>query len=68
MKWKEYRTLVDLKREVQAAVGDELIKGYRAYGVSEGERAGLQEHVQGLTDRERHRRRGRGLRRQGGRR
>jgi hypothetical protein len=29
-------------------VGDELIKGYRAYGVSEGERVGLQEHVRGL--------------------
>jgi hypothetical protein len=48
VKWKEYRTLDELKREVQAAVGDELIKGYRAYGVSEGERVGLQEHVQGL--------------------
>ena len=48
MKWKEYRTLAELKREVQAAVGDELIKGYRAYGVSEGERAGLREHVRGL--------------------
>ena len=48
MKWKEYRTLPELKREVQAAVGDELIKGYRAYGVSEGERVSLQEHVQGL--------------------
>ena len=29
-------------------MGDELIKGYRAYGVSEGERVSLQEHVQGL--------------------
>jgi hypothetical protein len=48
VKWKEYRTLDELKREVQAAVGDELIKGYRAYGVSEGERAGLQEHVREL--------------------
>jgi len=48
VKWKEYRTLADLKREVQAAVGDELIKGYRAYGVSEGERAGLQEHIRDL--------------------
>jgi len=48
VKWKEYRTLAELKREVQAAVGDELIKGYRAYGVSQGERAGLQEHVRGL--------------------
>ena len=48
VKWKEYRTLPELKGEVQAAVGDELIKGYRAYGVSEGERAGLQEHVRGL--------------------
>jgi hypothetical protein len=48
VKWKEYRTLAELKREVQAAVGDELIKGYRAYGVSEGERTDLQEHVQGL--------------------
>jgi hypothetical protein len=49
VKWKEYRTLAELKREVQAAVGDELIKGYRAYGVSEGERAGLQEHVRELS-------------------
>jgi hypothetical protein len=49
VKWKAYRTLAELKREVQAAVGDELIKGYRAYGVSEGERAGLQEHVRGLS-------------------
>ena len=48
VKWKEYRTLDELKRQVQAAVGDELIKGYRAYGVSEGERAGLQEHVREL--------------------
>jgi hypothetical protein len=48
VKWKEYRTLDELKREVQAAVGDELIKGYRAYGVSDGERAGLQEHVREL--------------------
>jgi len=48
VKWKEYGTLADLKREVQAAVGDELIKGYRAYGVSEGERTGLREHVRGL--------------------
>jgi len=48
VKWKEYRTLDELKRKVQAAVGDELIKGYRAYGVSEGERAGLQEHVREL--------------------
>jgi hypothetical protein len=48
VKWKEYRTLAELKREVQAAVGDELIKGYRAYGMSENERAGLQEHVRGL--------------------
>jgi hypothetical protein len=48
VKWKEYRTLAELKGEVQAAVGDELIKGYRAYGVSEGERMGLQEHVRGL--------------------
>jgi hypothetical protein len=49
VKWKAYRTLAELKREVQAAVGDELIKGYRAYGVSEGERAGLQEHVRRLS-------------------
>jgi hypothetical protein len=48
VKWKEYRTLAELKREVQAAVGDELIKGYRAYGMSEGERAGLQKHVRDL--------------------
>jgi len=48
VKWKGYRTLAELKGEVQAAVGDELIKGYRTYGMSEGERAGLQEHVQGL--------------------
>ena len=48
VKWKEYRTLAELKREVQAAVGDELIKGYRAYGVSDGERTNLQEHVRGL--------------------
>jgi len=48
VKWKEYHTLAELKRQVQAAVGDELIKGYRAYGVSEGERAGLREHVQRL--------------------
>jgi hypothetical protein len=48
VKWKEYRTLAELKREVQAAVGDELIKGYRAYGVSDGERAGLQKHVRDL--------------------
>jgi hypothetical protein len=44
VKWKEYETLPDLKREVQAAVGDELIKGYRSYGMSERERASLQEH------------------------
>jgi hypothetical protein len=49
VKWKEYRTLAELKWEVQAAVGDELIKGYRAYGVSEGEWAGLQEHVRELS-------------------
>ena len=48
VKWKEYRTLAELKREVQTAVGDELIKGYRAYGVSECERAGLQERVRDL--------------------
>ena len=48
VKWKEYRTLAELKREVQAAVGDELIKGFRAYGVSESERAGLQERVRDL--------------------
>ena len=48
VKWKEYRTLAELKREVQAAVGDEMIKGYRAYGVSEGERASLRAHVREL--------------------
>jgi hypothetical protein len=48
VKWKEYHTMAELKREVQAAVGDELIKGYRAYGISKGERDDLQEHVQGL--------------------
>jgi hypothetical protein len=48
VKWKEYHTLAELKGEVQAAVGDELIKGYRAYGVSESERAGLQEHIREL--------------------
>jgi len=41
VKWNEYGSLAELKREVQAAVGDELIKGYRAYGVSEVERASL---------------------------
>ena len=35
VKWKEYEALDQLKRQVQAAVGDELIKGYRAYGVIE---------------------------------
>jgi hypothetical protein len=48
VKWKEYRTLDELKREAQAAVGDELIKGYRAYGVSKSERLRLQQHVRGL--------------------
>ena len=43
LKWKEYETLAGLKCEVQAAVGDELIKGYRAYGVSEQEKTKLEE-------------------------
>jgi hypothetical protein len=50
VKWKEYETLDQLKREVQAAVGDELIRGYRAYGVSERERKKLEKRVQGLRD------------------
>ena len=48
LKWKEYETLAGLKCEVQAAVGDELIKGYRAYGVSEQEKKKLEERIQGL--------------------
>jgi len=48
VKWKEYGSLAELRREVQAAVGDELIKAYRAYGVSKDERSGLQEYVRGL--------------------
>jgi len=43
VKWKEYETLDDLKHQVQAAVGDELIRGYRAYGVSEQEKTELEE-------------------------
>ena len=48
VKWKEYETLDELERQVQAAVGDELIRGYRAYGVSEREKEKLEERVQGL--------------------
>jgi hypothetical protein len=48
VKWKEYETLDELKCQVQAAVGDELIRGYRAYGVSEREKKELEERVQGL--------------------
>jgi hypothetical protein len=43
VKWREYETLDELKRQVQAAVGDELIKGYRAYGVGEQEKTKLEE-------------------------
>ena len=43
VKWREYETLDELNRQVQAAVGDELIKGYRAYGVSEQEKTKLEE-------------------------
>ena len=48
VKWKGYETLDELKCQVQAAVGDELIRGYRAYGVSEREKEELEERVQGL--------------------
>ena len=50
VKWKEYETLDQLKRQVQEAVGDELVRGYRAYGVSERERKKLEKRVQGLRD------------------
>jgi hypothetical protein len=43
VKWREYEALDELKRQVQAAVGDELIKGYRAYGVSEQGKTKLEE-------------------------
>jgi len=43
VKWKQYENLDELKREVQAAVGNELIRGYRAYGVSEQEKTKLEE-------------------------
>jgi hypothetical protein len=43
VKWKQYENLDELKREVQAAVGDELIRGYRAYGVSKQEKKKLEE-------------------------